>query len=80
MPELDPHTVGDGPKQTAMWLDGTPCMVTGLDAWPKVGECLEIDGVLWRVVDTMRSTSRQPCDSNQARSRARPSSIEIRGS
>ena len=32
------------------------------------------------VVDTIRSTSCQSCKSNQARSRARPSSIEIRGS
>ena len=27
------------------------CTVTGLDAWPKVGDRLEIDGELWRVVE-----------------------------
>ena len=30
MPELDIRSVGNGPRQTATWLDGTPCMVTGL--------------------------------------------------
>jgi hypothetical protein len=34
-----------------MWLDGTPCMVTGLDTWPAVGDRLVIDGELWRVVE-----------------------------
>ena len=40
MPHFDTRFVGNGPKQTAMWLDGTPCIVKGLDRWPKVGECL----------------------------------------
>ncbi len=51
MPDLGVRTAGDGPKHTAMWLDGTPCMVTGLDAWPKVGDRPEIDGELCRVVE-----------------------------
>ena len=38
MPALDTRTVGTGPKQTAMWLDGAPCMVVGFHEWPKVGE------------------------------------------
>jgi len=25
MPDLDIRTVGNGPKRTAMWLDGQPC-------------------------------------------------------
>ena len=54
-PSLDTRTVGNGPYRTAMWLDGKPCMVTGLREWPKVGDRLEIDGVLWRVVDARRS-------------------------
>ena len=48
-PDLDIRTVGDGPRQTAMWLDGTPCMVTGLDEWSKVGDRYENYCGLWRV-------------------------------
>jgi hypothetical protein len=55
MPGLDTRRVGDGPKRSSMWLDGVPCMVTGLNAWPKVGDRLVIDGELWRVVDARRS-------------------------
>ena len=55
MPALDIRSAGNGPKQPAMWLDGVPCMVTDLHEWPKVGDRLEIDGVLWRVVDARRS-------------------------
>jgi hypothetical protein len=51
MPELDTRRAGNGLKRTTMWLDGVPCMVTGLDEWPKVGDRLEIDGGLWRVVE-----------------------------
>ena len=51
MPSLDIRTAGTGPKRTAMWLDGVPCMVTGLDAWPKVGDRYEIHGELWRLVE-----------------------------
>ena len=51
MPSLAIRTVGAGPKRTAMWLDGVPCMVTGLERWPRVGDRLEIDGELWRVVE-----------------------------
>lgn len=47
-----PPNVGNRhrPKRTAMWLDGVPCVVEGLDEWPKVGDRLVIDGELWRVV------------------------------
>ena len=51
MPTLGTRTAGTGPKQTAMWLDGTACMVTGLDAWPAVGDRLLISGLLYRVVE-----------------------------
>ena len=51
MCDLDIRCAGSGPKRTSMWLDGAPCMVTGLDAWPKVGDRLKIDGELWRVVE-----------------------------
>jgi len=51
VPRLDIRTAGDGPKRAAMWLDGTPCMVKGLDHWPKVGERFVIDGVLYRLVE-----------------------------
>ncbi len=54
-PDLDTRSAGTGPKQTAMWLDGTPCMVTGLDAWPKVGDRFEVGGKLSLVVDASRS-------------------------
>ena len=68
MPDLDTPTAGNGPKRTAMWLDGEPYMVTGLDAWPKVGDRLEIDGKLWRVVEVSdrfvleREPSQPPAD------------------
>jgi hypothetical protein len=51
MPALDARSAGTGAKQTAMWLDGTPCMVTGLDRWPRVGDRLVIDGLLYRLVE-----------------------------
>ena len=28
MPDLDTRGAGDGPNQTAMWLDGVPIMLT----------------------------------------------------
>ena len=51
IPSLTIRRVGNGPKQSAMWLDGAPCMVKGLDQWPKVGERLFVDGLLYRVVE-----------------------------
>ena len=51
MPALDTRSAGTGPNRTTMWLDGKPCMVTGLDRWPKVGDRLVIDGELRRVVE-----------------------------
>ena len=37
MPDLDTRHAGDGPKWSAMWLDGVPCIVKGFHDWPKVG-------------------------------------------
>ena len=37
MPSLAIRTVGAGPKRTAMWLDGVPCIFADLTEWPKVG-------------------------------------------
>ena len=51
MPDLDIRSAGNDPKQSAMWLDGVPCMVEGFHEWPKVGDRLVIDGLLWRVVE-----------------------------
>ena len=51
MPSLDIRNVGDGPKRTAMLLDGVVCMVEGFHEWPKVGERHLIDGVLYRLVE-----------------------------
>ena len=51
MPSLYTRTAGNGPKRSAMWLDGVPCMVTGLDEWPRVGDRYEIDGELYRLVE-----------------------------
>ncbi len=51
MPDLDIRTIGTGPKHTAMWLDGSPCIVTGLDEIPKVGDRYELFGELWRVAE-----------------------------
>ena len=50
-PNLDIRKVGNGPKQSAMWLDGEPCMVTGLERWPKVGDKHVINGLLYRLVE-----------------------------
>jgi len=50
-PNLDIRIVGNGPKRSAMWLDGVPCMVEGFHEWPKVGERHVIDGVLYRLVE-----------------------------
>jgi hypothetical protein len=50
-PNFDIRAAGTGPKRTAMWLDGTPYIVKGLDRWPKVGDRLVIDGLLYRVVE-----------------------------
>jgi hypothetical protein len=50
VPDLDTRSVGDGQKQTTAWLDGAPCMVKGLEEWPRVGDRYVIDGELWRVV------------------------------
>jgi len=46
MPDLDIRTAGNGPKSSAMWLDGVPCIVKGFHEWPKVGDRLVIDGEL----------------------------------
>ena len=43
----DTRHVGDGPKQSAMWLDGVPYIVKGFTEWPKVGEKHLIDGLLY---------------------------------
>jgi len=51
MPDLDTRTVGNGPKSSAMWLDGVPSIVKGFTEWPKVGERHVIDGVLYRLVE-----------------------------
>jgi len=51
MPNLDTRTAGNGAQQSAMWLDGVPCMVKGFHEWPKVGEKHLIDGVLYRLVE-----------------------------
>ena len=47
----DEYRIGDGPKQSAMWLEGVPCIVKGFSEWPKVGERHVIDGVLYRLVE-----------------------------
>ena len=49
MPNIDIRSAGTGPKRTSMWLDGTPCMVTGLDEWPRICDEFEIDGERWVV-------------------------------
>jgi len=51
MPQLDTRSAGSSPKQTAMWLDGVPCIVQGFHEWPKVDERHVIDGVLFRLVE-----------------------------
>ena len=51
MPSLDIRCAGADPKQSAMWLDGEPCIVEGFHEWPKVGERHLIDGVLYRLVE-----------------------------
>jgi hypothetical protein len=50
-PDLDIRKVGDGPKRTAVWLDGVPIILAGLEEWPNVGDRFVIDGELWRVVE-----------------------------
>ena len=46
------YRIGDGPRQIPVWLRREePLMLTGLDAWPEVGDRLMIDGLLWRVVE-----------------------------
>ena len=37
MPDLDTRHAGNDPQQSAMWLDGIPCIVKGFHEWPKVG-------------------------------------------
>ena len=49
-PDLDIRTVGTGQKRITAWLDGVPCIVEGFHEWPKVGDRLEIDGLLYRLV------------------------------
>jgi hypothetical protein len=51
LPDLDTRIVGDGPKQSSMWLEGVPCIFEGFHEWPKVGERHVIDGVLYRLVE-----------------------------
>ena len=51
MPSLDTRRAGNGPKCSAMWLDGVPCIVEGFHGWPKVGERHVIDGLLYRLVE-----------------------------
>ena len=51
MPHLDIRSTGNGPKQSAMWLDGVPCTVEGFHEWPKVGKLHLIDGLLYRLVE-----------------------------
>ena len=51
MPDLDTRKVGNGPKQSAMWLDGVPCIVKRFHEWPKVGERHVLDGLPYRLVE-----------------------------
>jgi hypothetical protein len=51
MPEIDIRSAGNGPKSSAMWLDGEPCIVQEFHEWPKVGDRLVIDGLLYRLVE-----------------------------
>ncbi len=66
--DLGTRSADTGPKLTSMWLDGTPRMVTGLDARPIVGDRFEVDGELWRVVERTdrivleRESSQLPTD------------------
>jgi hypothetical protein len=38
MPNLDIRSAGNDPKQSAMWLDGEPCIVKGFTEWLNVGD------------------------------------------
>jgi hypothetical protein len=51
MPAFDTRTAATGPKRTAVWLDGEPCIVKGFTEWPKVGQRHVIDGLLYRLVE-----------------------------
>jgi hypothetical protein len=49
--DLTIRRAGNGTKQSAMWLDGVPCIVKGFTEWPKVGDRMVIDGVFYRLVE-----------------------------
>ena len=51
VPSFHIRKAGNGPKRSAMWLDGVPCIVEGFHDWPKVGDRHEIDGVMYRLVE-----------------------------
>ena len=47
--------VGDGPWTVVLWFEKQPAIVTGLDRWPVVGDCFEVGGAMWWVVDARGS-------------------------
>ena len=49
MPELDTRSAGNGPKRTAVGLDGVPIIFAGLDRWPRICDEYDIDGERWVV-------------------------------
>ena len=49
------HRVGDGPWTIVLWCEGRPAIFTGLDRWPEVGDCIDVEGAVWRVVDARGS-------------------------
>ena len=63
MPSLNIRRVGDGPRCYAVWLDGWPVFLDGLEGLPHIGDRFVIDGGLWRVVD---ATGSYLCDREPA--------------
>ena len=45
------YRIGDGPWTVVLWRERQPAILSGLDRYPVVGDRLEVDGELWRVVE-----------------------------
>ena len=48
-------TASEGRWTVVLWCDRQPAILSGFDRWPVVGDCFEVDGEVWRVVDASRS-------------------------
>ncbi len=67
-------TDGEGRWTVVLWCDRRPAIISGLDRWPAAGDTFEVNGELWRVVDTARSYLAEREPPKPSRNTGQPSS------